>query len=79
MNKIKIEKNIPLPGKFNTEGYHAYPFEKMKKGDSFLFKKTYTRKSMRQAHGYSRSFTRLKGGQFTVAKHNGGIRIWKVK
>jgi len=75
---IKINKHIPIPSSLfgkDTE----YPFGKMKRGDSFLFAKNYTRKRMKQACSLHIRFAKKHGGKFIVAKHNGGIRIWKTK
>lgn len=73
---FKIDRNIPLPEKFLDNGY---PFRKMKKGNSFMFSKTYSRKRMKQATSVHIRYSRKHGGLFTCAKYKGGIRIWKVK
>ena len=76
--KIKIDINIPLPESV-LDKQTEYPFRTMKRGNSFLFHKKYTRKKMKQASHIHRKFSKKNGGLFTVSKFKGGIRIWKIK
>jgi len=75
---IKVDKNIPVPAKF-IHINDGYPFSRMRIGNSFLFSKTYNRKEMKRACGVKRRYEIKYGGKYAVAKHNKGVRIWKIK
>ena len=74
---IKIEKGIPIPG-----SQKAYPFDRMKVGDSIFIKhptsvsgKRVGRKACNAASNYSRSHE----GKFTTRTVRGGTRIWRAE
>jgi hypothetical protein len=63
MNKLSIDKNVPLPKTIcgRTPEEHSYPFEKMQKGDSFFVKGNnernyYTGYNELYAHIYNRMY-----------------------
>lgn len=72
--EIKIQKNVPLPGKAKKKS--KYPFEKMSVGDSFFASvKTAglyaaARKWAKENHALSRFVVRAEGE---------GSRCWKVE
>lgn len=71
MSEIKIDKNVPVP----TSRY-KYPFTQMKKGDSFLVATKELAVGLRVlAAQYSR---RYAGVKFSVRKHEGAYRCWRI-
>ena len=72
--KIKIEKRIPLPPKYQERS--VYPWRQMRVGDSFLFPRGRKLEiARRQAQVAGRATKR----QFIVRKTPKGIRCWRVK
>ena len=80
--KIKIEKNIPIPGEHSAR--IKYPFEQMKKGDSFLIRVWGGKKPKFKARNLSQSainFCRIHklNWKFTYRIIGNGVRIWRIK
>ena len=77
--KIKIEKNVPIPGKTKKKQY-AFPFEKMEVGDSFSV--ACTKSNYSKLYLNSRKFSKENSGyKFTLRKNENEnwIRIWRVQ
>jgi hypothetical protein len=77
--KIKIEKNVPIPGKTKKKQY-AFPFEKMDVGDSFSV--PFSKSNYSKLYLNSKRFTKDNSGfRFTLRKNEteNWIRIWRVQ
>jgi hypothetical protein len=77
MEKIKIEKGIPMPTK------KEYPWDEMEIGDSFFVKandndivKTH---SSIQSLGIRWFRVHKPDGKVATRKVEGGVRIWRIK
>ncbi len=69
---FKIEKNIPL------KATHAYPFDQMESGDSFLIPETDSKKI-----GYIRAQINAMKNKYpnkviSTRKEETGLRVWLV-
>jgi hypothetical protein len=74
MDKIKIEKNVPVPRKFKFQ----YPWHKMQAGDSFFIEgctQNQYHSIMTSALGY---FNRMRN-RIKSQKIEGGRRFWLVE
>ena len=84
---IKVEKNVPLPARFNNSKGRTrkYPFPDMKKGDSFKVRakpgKTLSIQSSIGKSAYE--WKRISGNtktKFTTSKvSQTTIRCWRIK
>ncbi len=76
---IKIEKNIPLPGKVSSKE-SKYPFSKMEINDSFAI--PYSKGGYASLYQAVRKFSKENTAyQFTIRKNieENWIRIWRIK
>lgn len=77
MSTLKIEKNVPMPGRIGMRKNERYPFDDMRVGDSFVIKGNETKRS--SVH----SCARKRGYRVVTRKvGNNKYRIWmsgKVK
>lgn len=84
---IKIEKNVPLPNRFNSKKgrRRKYPFPDMKKGDSFKVRaKPGKVQSVQSSIGKSASEWKKSSGnlkvKFATSKVSPAIvRCWRIK
>jgi hypothetical protein len=77
--KIKIEKNIPLPGR-SLKKESIYPFEMMEVGDSFAI--PFSKPNYSKLYQACRNFVKGNPGfKFTLRKNESEnwIRIWRLK
>ena len=73
MEKIKIDKSVPMPS--GRKGKCKWPWHEMKVGDSF-FAKGYDHNSF----SGSRAVIQMRTGfKFSIARQNGGVRVWRTK
>ncbi len=76
----KIEKNIAIPSRrMYARGQSAkkYPFEEMKKGDSFMVKTT-SKTKIATVRTYANKIGRKNNLKFVTRRVPGGLRVWKV-
>ena len=74
---IKIEKGIPIPG-----DQKAYPFDRMKVGDSIFIKHPTSvsgKRVGRTAGNAASNYSRSHEGKFTTRTVRGGTRIWRAE
>lgn len=79
--KVKIKSGVPIPklNGGNTRSLKkrapAYPFDKMKVGDSFL-----TKKKIKNILGQAKHWAKVmkKKREWTCRTVKGGTRIWRV-
>lgn len=72
MTKYTIVKNAPPP---NTCKSNSYPFRDMKIGDCF---DTEAIEELRVRPAASYFSKRNPGFKFSVRRHNGGVRVWRI-
>ncbi len=83
MEKIKIDKNVPMPGRIRQKCSEIYKvFENMKVGDSFAIPITDEKASTTRNRLYmsARNFKAYKGVSWVFASRiiENGIRIWRI-
>lgn len=80
--QFRIEKGIKIPERDRTKSgaFSKYPFEKMKKGNSFFIKNCNLRQRNNLASS-AKSFvtTHKLKWKFITRKVKKGIRIWRIK
>lgn len=79
--KIKIDKKMPIPKVTSRSGRPVkYPFDKLKKGDSFLVegdhKIRHSIYSCLNAYNANRADVKI---EITTRAEEGGIRVWRTK
>lgn len=80
---FEIEKGIPYPNNRGRKPLNPYPFNKMKKGDSFLILLNgHNPHSVRVGiYVQAKSFTNRteKNWIFSTSEEKKGIRVWRTK
>lgn len=70
---VKIDKNIPFPGrKYGARS--KYPWMEMSKDDSFIFEG-----SVANAHAATTYYNGKTGKEFRARAYNGHVRVWRIK
>ena len=83
MEKIRIEKNVPIPN-ITKWGVSKYPFAEMEIEDSFAVAITdnnYAEKIRQQLYSASRNYVIRNNNKwkFTTKILNTEVRIWRIK
>lgn len=80
---MKIEQNIPLPGR-STDNANAakYPFAKLTPGDSFLIPMPADPKKARAKRGSISGLmlyhARKRGAKYASRRLADGLRVWRI-
>jgi hypothetical protein len=77
-DSFPIDRGIPLPKRQN--GYHKYPFQRMKVGESFMVACAdfETQQLMNSLTSCARWAGFKTGFKFAQRKIPGGVRVWRV-
>lgn len=72
---MEVDKGVPLPG--GKAG--KYPWQDMSVGDSFLVSEVYDRDLQRKVAAAACKAALRLGVKFSVRKHDGALRVWRVE